>query len=64
MAWSSGSPLTPLEVYLEGDDFLAVISDTYKDYTLFSKVLLHPEHHPRFTINKNKNKKLHKKYRR
>ena len=46
MAWSSGSPPTPLEVHLEGDDFLAVISSAYKDDTLFSKVLLHPEHHP------------------
>ena len=50
MAWSSGSPLTPLEVHLEGEDFLAVIRNAYSDDTLFSKVLLHPEQHPRFTV--------------
>src|SRR5258706_480262 len=53
MAWSSGSPLTPLEVHLEGDDFLAVIRNAYNEDTLFSKILLHPEHHPRFTIKNN-----------
>jgi hypothetical protein len=53
MAWSSGSPPILLEVHLEGEDFLAVICDTYEGDTLFSKVLLHPEQHPRFTV-KNK----------
>ena len=46
MAWSSGLPLTLLEVHLEGDNFLAVIHNAYNEDTLFSKVLLHPEHHP------------------
>ena len=50
MVWSSGSPPTPLEVHLEGDDFLTVIRDAYSSDTLFSKVLLHPEQHPRFTV--------------
>ena len=50
MAWSSGSPPTPLEVHLEGADFLAVIRDVYNDDTLFSKVLLHLEQHPQFTV--------------
>ena len=50
MAWSSGSPQLPLEVHLEGEDFLAVIRDAYQDDTLFSKVLLHPEQHPRYTV--------------
>src|SRR5882757_4148791 len=53
MAWSSGPPPILLEVHLEGEDFLAVISDAYASDTLFSKVLLHPEQHPRFTV-KNK----------
>jgi len=50
LAWSSGSLSTPLEVHLEGDDFLAVIREAYGKDTLFSKVLLHPEQHPRFTV--------------
>src|SRR5258706_7198603 len=50
LAWSSGSLSTPLEVHLEGDDFLAVIRAAYGKDTLFSKVLLHPEQHPRFTV--------------
>src|SRR5258706_12639190 len=53
MAWSYGSPPTPLEVHLEGDDFLVVIRNAYNEDTLFSKILLHPEHHPRFTIKNN-----------
>src|SRR5258706_6031026 len=50
LAWSSGSLSTPLEVHLEGDDFLAVIREAYGKDTLFAKVLLHPEEHPRFTV--------------
>ena len=50
VAWASGSPGTPLKVHLEGEDFLAVIRDAYKNDTLFSKVLLHPEQHPRYSI--------------
>src|SRR5258706_13561383 len=44
MGWSSGSPLTPLEVHLEGDNFLAVIRNADNEDTLFSKILLHLEH--------------------
>jgi hypothetical protein len=51
MVWSSGSPPIPLKVHLEGDDFLAVIRGTYGKDTLFSKVLLHPEQHPQYTVN-------------
>src|SRR5258706_5165324 len=50
LAWLAGSLSTPLEVHLEGDDFLAVIREAYGKDTLFSKVLLHPEQHPRFTV--------------
>ena len=50
MAWASGSPQIPLKVHLEGEDFLAVIRDAYRDDKLFSKVLLHLEEHPRYSI--------------
>lgn len=41
---------TPLKVHLEGEDFLVVIRNAYQQDTLFSKVLLNPEHHSRFTV--------------
>ena len=50
MAWSSGSPPIPLEVYLEGEDFLAVIREVYSDDTLFIKVLLYPEQHHCYSV--------------
>jgi hypothetical protein len=50
MAWSSGSPNVLLEVHLKGEDFLVVICEAYSNDTLFSKVLLHPEQHPHFTV--------------
>jgi len=53
MVWSSRSPPIPLEVHLEGEDFLAVIRDAYASDMLFSKVLLHPEQHPHFTVKNN-----------
>jgi len=62
MARPSGSPPIPLEVRLEGEDFLAVIRDAHASDTLISKVLLHPEQHPRFTV-KNKIKILQERYR-
>jgi len=50
MAWSSGSPPVPLEVHLEGEDFLVVIRGAYSNDMLFSKVLLQPEQHSQFTV--------------
>ena len=50
MAWSSGSPPIPLKVHLEGEAFLAVIHEAYTDDTLFSKVLLHLEQHPHYSV--------------
>lgn len=50
MAWASGSPPIPLEVHPEGESFLMVIGGAYGEDTLFIKVLLHPEQHPRYTV--------------
>ena len=41
---------TPLKVHLDGEDFLAVIRNAYRDNTLSSRVLLHLEQHPRYTV--------------
>jgi hypothetical protein len=50
MVWSSGSLNVLLEVHLEGEDFLVVIRQAYSNDMLFSKVILHPEQHPHFTV--------------
>src|SRR5260221_5301076 len=50
LAWSSGSLPVPLEVHLEGRDFLTVIRSAYQDDSLFSKIISHPEQHPKYAV--------------
>jgi hypothetical protein len=50
MAWSLGSPPIPLGVHLEGEDLLDMIRGAYEKDVLFSKILLHPEQHPRYSV--------------
>ena len=48
--WSFVSLRVPPEVHLEGEGSLSVIRDVYRNDTLLSKVLLHPEQCPRYTV--------------
>lgn len=50
VAWNSGSPAIPLQVRLEGEDFLDVVRKGYTGDTLFSKIIAKVEHYPQYSI--------------
>ena len=56
VAWNSGSPAIPLQVHLEGEDFLDVVRKGYAGDTLFSKIVTNVEQYPRYSM---KNGVLH-----
>ena len=50
VAWNSASPAIPLQVHLEGEDFLDVVCKGYAGDTLFSKIVANVEHHPWYSM--------------
>jgi transposase InsO family protein len=50
VAWNSGSPAVPLQVHLEGEDFLEVVCQGYSKDTLFSKIISNISHHPKYSL--------------
>lgn len=50
VAWKSGSPAIPLQIYLEGEDFLDVVHKGYAKDTLFSKIMANVEHYPQYSL--------------
>jgi RNase H-like domain found in reverse transcriptase len=50
VAWSSGAPMQPLQVMIEGELLLNIIIPMYQEDKFLSKILDNPEHHDTFSV--------------